>query len=115
MTHFLIFIREHGHCICVNDKNITDFMIDDGLWCCKTTSDDCILATNYTASYYYVTCIGKTLSLSDQCQDDSNQQTCNYYPSDRFRNGYCRGSHDKYKNRSHLDICKNEKYEYQDH
>ena len=59
-----------------------------------------------------MTCIGKTLSLYDQCHgDDSNQQPCNYYPSDKFRNGYWAGySEDEYKNRSHINVCKDTMY-----
>ena len=80
-------------CKCGVDNNITEFSIDEGLWCCKTTQDKCTVE-EYTkvlrgrdTTWKNVTCQGKAISLSQQCHDaDDLTPSCNYFPEDFWRN-----------------------------
>ena len=93
-------------CKCGVDNNITEFSIDEGLWCCKTTQDKCTVE-EYTkvlrgrdTTWKNVTCQGKAISLFQQCHDtDVLAPSCNYFPDDYDRNH--RGT------RSYLDGCHN--------
>ena len=84
--------RYNDHCKCGNGDNVTEFMDEDKLWCCKTTNDNCTISDDLRTA----NCIGIALSLSEEC----HSKTCNYYPTDEFRNGY-----GNVLQRSHLNIC----------
>ena len=72
-------------------------MAKDNLWCCMTTNDSCTIL-----DYNDVNCTGMALPLSEEC----HSQTCNYYPTDEYRNGgYSYGFP-----RSHLNICGDGRY-----
>ena len=93
-------------CKCGVDNNITEFSIDEGLWCYKTTQDPCTVEEyTFVARYKVVTsknvtCEGKAISLFQQCHDsDVLAPSCNYFPDDYDRNH--RGT------RSYLDGCHN--------
>ena len=84
-------------CKCGHGDNITEFMAVDKLWCCMATNDNCTILSGYTAY-----CTGMALSLSEEC----HSQTCNYYPTDQYRNG----GYSYNFPRSHLNICGDGRY-----
>jgi len=83
-----------------NNPNQT-FEYDQGLWCCKSTAENCTVERNHKYGWPdKVKCTGKTLELSHQCHDqDPNTPICNHYGDDKFRNGK------KDAKRSHINIC----------
>ena len=90
----------------MRDGNVTEFKVDDKLWCCKRTKEECTIEKN--GNQWVFTCIGKTLKLSQQCLGfGSNSSNCNYYPFDDHRNinYYMDG-----RIRSYLDICNDGRY-----
>ena len=81
----------------MQDGISSQFIVNDAMWCCKTTKDPCIREESYP---YNVICNGTALSLSDQCHnEDYDGPSCNYYPLDDTR---------KFEeiDRSYLDLCK---------
>ena len=98
-----MFRRPDGICKCGHGDNIKEFRIQDYLWCCKTTSDNCTFNNDKNE----VNCNGTALSLSEECHSNT-YNLCNYYPTDEYRNGYD-DAHDGYVHilhRSQLSICK---------
>ena len=95
-------------CQCADGDNITEFTIQDGLWCCKTSTDNCTIEKSDTSGYEaLVKCNGSALNLSEQCFTNHNK-TYNYYPYDKFRDGY---HYYEFSGRSHInDICKDNRY-----
>ena len=53
----------------------------DNKWCCKTTSEHC-----KTVGHMNKTCIGKAISLQEQCPNNEKNHICNHYPDDPHRN-----------------------------
>ena len=82
-------------------SNITDIKKEDGLWCCKSTRDNCTVE-EFIAGFDIVTlvnCIGHAIPLTQQCHDgDISTPRCNYYPEDLYRNRKAK--------RAFLDVCK---------
>ena len=90
----------------MHDGNVTEFKVDDKLWCCKRTKEECTIEKN--GNQWVFTCIGKTLKLTQQCHGfENNSLACNYYPFDDHRNinYYMDG-----RIRSYLDICNDGRY-----
>jgi hypothetical protein len=78
--------------------NIKEFRYDQGLWCCKSSTENCTLDGEAKT----VNCRGKALNLTEQCHgQDPSIPVCNHYGSDERRNG------DVFKGakRSHFNIC----------
>ena len=100
--------RANDICKCMmHDSNVTEFKVNDKLWCCKRTKEECTIE-NIANHRRVFTCIGKTLKLSQQCLGfGSNSSNCNYYPFDDHRNidYYMDG-----RIRSYLDICNDGRY-----
>ena len=86
----------------MQDGITTEFEIQDRMWCCKTTEDQCIGDDpDYPSK---ITCNGTALSLSDQSHDENyDGLSCNYHPLDEKRN---------YNGifRSYLDMCQDNRY-----
>ena len=80
-------------------SNITDIKDDDGLWCCKSTKDDCTVVEKWgSGTAKVVNCIGHPIPLTQQCHDgDTPTLQCNYYPGDENRNREAK--------RAFLDVC----------
>ena len=92
----------YGICKCGHGDNVTEFRVQDKLWCCKTMNDNCTISGDYPIQS--VNCTGIALSLSEEC----HSQTCNYYPTDEYRNG--EGGYSYSFPRSHLNICGDGRY-----
>ena len=88
-----------GTCKCGVGNNITDIKYDDGLWCCKSTKDDCTVEETIDwLGAIVVNCIGHPIPLTQQCHDgDISTPRCNYYPGDENRNFNAK--------RAFLDVC----------
>jgi hypothetical protein len=87
-----------GTCKCGVGSNITEFMRDDGHWCCKSTKDDCTVEKSGRFGAEIVKCIGNPIQLTQQCNDgDISTSRCNYYPGDEYRNYRAK--------RAFLDVC----------
>ena len=83
-------------CECVQDGVSNKFNFTSGMWCCKTTEDQCI-----TVSFTHIICNGATLSLSERCHNENyDGPACNYYPWNEGRNGALGEV-----SRSYLDLC----------
>ena len=88
----------NDNCFCQYDDPNFGFKYDSGLYCCQKTKEQC-------RSYYSdtgitnVTCTGEALNLSKQCHLE-----CNFYGFDEDRN--------RYGTRSYLNICQDNKYEF---
>ena len=92
---------ENTLCECAQDGITIKFGVQDRMWCCKTTGDQCITEGHNTI------CNGTALSLSDQCHDEYyNGPSCNYYPLDQFR--YY--SYEDAVYRSYIDLCQDNRY-----
>ena len=77
----------------------------DTKWCCKTSEDPCI------GEGKNIICNGTTLSLSDQCNNESyDSSPCNYYPMDTNRSQYGDGIYNSRIDRSFLDMCQDNRY-----
>ena len=79
--------------------------VDSGLYCCQKTKEQC--TSHYSQITYTnhiqpdITCNGEPLNLTQQCNN-----RCNFYGFDEYRNNWG-------ITRSYLDICKDNKYEFQ--
>ena len=88
----------------MQDGISSQFLVDDTMWCCKTTEDPCIKEESYP---YNVICNGTALSLSDQCHDEKyDGLSCNYYPLDSNRSD----SYNSKVYRSYIDLCQDNRY-----
>ena len=88
ISTFNFFSPNFATCNCNDDGNVTDFKLDEGLWCCrKENSENCIVGKRVIgARGAYVTsvnCTGKALKLSQQCHNNNTTaKHCNFYASD---------------------------------
>ena len=96
---FSCYRYKTGTCKCGVGTNITEFKKDDGLWCCKSTKDDCkVEKLDSDGDAIVVNCIGHPIPLMQQCHDgDISTPRCNYYPDDENRNFVAK--------RAFLDVC----------
>ena len=80
-------------------SNITEFKVDEGLWCCKSTKAKCKVEKYI---YNNVSCIGNAIKLNQQCHGEDGIGHCNYYPADKKR--YLDPK------RAYLDVCRDNRY-----
>ena len=112
INDFGFFYRdESGTCMCgENDNNTKSFRIDEGLWCCKSSQNNCNITRtiNKTPEIEHSSetpldakCHGKVLTLEEQCNVEGNP-VCHHYPSDSLRNLFAP--------RSFLNLCQDNRY-----
>ena len=93
-------------CKCGHGDNITEFGIEDELWCCKTTNETC----RSDDKSLTVTSIGTVQSLTEECHSKTYKSR-NYYPTDEYRNGIRQvNGRDRLVPRSHLNIHRDNRY-----
>ena len=99
---FLVLYCSHyqDDCFCPNDDHNFELKYDAGLYCCPKTKEQCTYQDSKipgnTDGFF---CPGETLNLTQQCHNE-----CNFYGFDTFRNSNAI--------RSYLDMCHNNKYEF---
>ena len=103
MILLVFFYRDDtGTCTCgENDNNTKSFRINEGLWCCKSSQNNCEITRGHKAYPEAVKCHGKVLTLAEQCNVKGNS-TCNHYPYDAERNHMAP--------RSFLNLCQDNRY-----
>ena len=103
MISFVFFYRSYtGTCTCgENDNTTKSFGFDEGLWCCKSSQNNCEITRNSKTYSKDAKCHGKVLTLEEQCNVEGNP-ICNHYPSDPWRNSFAP--------RSFLNLCQDNRY-----
>ena len=102
----LFFYRDgKGTCTCgENDNNTKSFRFDEGLWCCKSSQNNCEITRGSKEYPEDVKCHGKVLTLAGQCNVEGNP-ICNHYPS-----GLIGQSRNDFAARSFLNLCQDNRY-----